>query len=67
MLLLFSDRPLEKASVQDLELPPASRALAWADIIAKDPLAGDIGEGVYFGAEQRGVVRSQWASPEFAA
>ena len=67
LLLLFSDRPLEKASVQDLELPPTSRALAWADIIAEDPLTEDIGEGVDFGAEQQGVVRSQWASPAFAA
>ena len=63
---LLSDRPLEKASVQDLELPPAPRPLAWADIFAEDPLTGDIWEGVDFGAGERGVVGFQRASPAFA-
>ena len=67
LFLLFSDGPLEKASAQDLELPPAPRALAWADIFAEDLLTRDIWEGVDFGAEERSVVGFQRASPAFAA
>ena len=52
--------------MQDLELSSVSRAPAWADIIAEDPLTWDIWEGVDFGTEQRGVVRFQRASPAFA-
>ena len=59
--LLFSDQAARK------DFPPASRALAWADTIAEDPLTGDIWEGVDFGAEERGMVRFQRASPAFAA
>ena len=46
LFLLFSDRSLEKASVHDLELLPAPRALVWADIIEEDPMTKDIWEGV---------------------
>lgn len=51
LFLLLSDRPLEKASVEDLEPALAPQALTWADIIAEDPLTGDIWEDVDFGAE----------------
>ena len=60
---LFSDRPLEKASAQDLELPPAPRALAWAGIFTEDLLTRDIWEGVDIGAGERGVVGFQQLRP----
>ena len=41
--------------MQDLEIPPAPRTLAWADIIAEDPQTWDIWEEVDFGAEQQTV------------
>lgn len=54
LFLLISDRPLENSRLDDLDaLVPAEepKGLTWADIIADDPLHGDIWRDVDFGAE----------------
>jgi gamma-tubulin complex component 5 len=54
LLLELSDKPLTKSRLSDLkELQPSPppRALTWDDIIADDPLEGEIWDDVDFGAE----------------
>lgn len=54
LFLLISDRPLENSRLDDLDaLIPLEepKGLTWEDIIAADPLEGEIWQDVDFGAE----------------
>ncbi|KAI5780906.1 Spc98 family-domain-containing protein [Geopyxis carbonaria] len=54
VILELSDEPLKKALVSDLDKlvkPPPPPELTWGDIIADEPLDGDIWTDVDFGAE----------------
>lgn len=54
LFLSLSDRPLQNSEISDLELlvkPDAPKELTWEDIIADDPMEGEIWKDVDFGAE----------------
>ncbi|KAH0608252.1 uncharacterized protein H6S33_002304 [Morchella sextelata] len=55
LFLTLSDRPLENAHLDDLDAlirpDQGPKGLTWADIIAEDPLEGEIWKDVDFGAE----------------
>jgi gamma-tubulin complex component 5 len=54
LLLELSDEPLNKTRLSDLDalVPPSPpKELTWEDIIAEDPLEGEIWDDVDFGAE----------------
>ncbi|PWW76919.1 hypothetical protein C7212DRAFT_357533 [Tuber magnatum] len=54
LFLSLSDRPLQNSDISDLELlvkPDAPREFTWEDIIADDPMEGEIWKDVDFGAE----------------
>ncbi|KAH8149715.1 uncharacterized protein LAJ45_06346 [Morchella importuna] len=55
LFLTLSDRPLENAHLDDLDAlirhDQGPKGLTWADIIAEEPLEGEIWKDVDFGAE----------------
>ncbi|CAZ84768.1 unnamed protein product [Tuber melanosporum] len=54
LFLSLSDRPLQNSKISDLELlakSDAPKEPTWEDIIADDPMVGEIWEDVDFGAE----------------
>ncbi|RPB02843.1 hypothetical protein L873DRAFT_1833953 [Choiromyces venosus 120613-1] len=65
LFLSLSDRPLQNSEISDLELlvrPDAPKELTWEDIIADDPLEGEIWKDVDFGAESS----DEWSDDGYA-
>jgi len=65
LLLELSNEPLKKTRLTDLErlIPPSPpKELTWEDIIADDPLEGEIWDDVDFGAESSDA----WSGDEIA-
>jgi gamma-tubulin complex component 5 len=65
LLLELSDEPLKKTRLSDLDklVPPSPpKELTWADIVAEEPLEGEIWDDVDFGAESSDA----WSGDEMA-
>lgn len=66
LFLALSDRPLENSHLDDLDAliaPEEEKVLTWEDIIADDPLEGEIWKDVDFGAESS----DEWSDDGFSA